>query len=276
MEEKDVNSRQETDVEGADNSSPSSRVGGQAVRDAAVAAASRAAASTKQAAQDAKLSAQKAIINKMQQSVDKAESNSGPRDVTANQQKKKSKLPVLLVILLLVLAGGAFAILNPAISSRLTGEDYISTSQLKKAVEIEGLSSAEFVYNGIAEKYKTGTDEVEYRVSYDATVKAGITMSDVDFDVDNKAKVIKITLPEIVPSSVSVSMDGLDYMPENPKVEVKEILELCEDDVKKEAEKSASFYSTAEENLKSVIEALTMPVVGSKGYTIEWAESQAQ
>lgn len=276
MEEKDANARQETGMVGDDSSSPGSHVGGQGVRETAVAAASRAAASTKQAAHDAKLSAQKAIINKMQQSVDKAESNANPRDVVANHTKKKSKLPVLLVVLLLVVAGGAFAILNPAVSSRLTGEDYISTSQLKKAVEIEGLSSAEFVYNGIAEKYKTGTDEVEYRVSYDATVKAGITMGDVKFDVDNKAKVIKITLPDIVPSSVSVSMDGLDYMPENPKVEVKEILELCEDDVKKEAEQSVSFYTTAEENLKSVIEALTMPVVGSKGYTIEWTESQAK
>lgn len=250
------------------------RESSQGVREAASAMAERAAASTKQAARDAKLSAQKAIIDKMQQSVDKAESNASPREEAVSQPKKKSRLPILLIIVLLLVAAGAFAVLNPAVSSRLKSEDYISTSQLKKAVAIEGLSSAEFVYNGIAEKQKTDSDEIEYRVSYDATVKAGISMSDVNFDVDDKDKVITITLPEIVPSSVSVSMDGLDYIPENPKVEIKEILELCETDVKKEAEQSVTFYSTAKDNLKSAIEALTMPIVSSKGYTIKWSENQ--
>ncbi|MBR3225289.1 MAG: DUF4230 domain-containing protein [Atopobiaceae bacterium] len=272
MEEKSANTGQETkDAEGVVSAA---QEGVQRVREAASAAADRAAESTKNAAFDATQSAKKALIDKLQQSVDKAESNKETRQEPAEKPRKRSRLPILVVVLVLLVAAGAFAMLNPAISSRLTGEDYISTSQLKKAVEMEGLSSAEFVYNGIAEKRKTGTDEVEYRVSYDASVKAGITMGDVDFDVDNKAKVITITLPEIVPSSVSVSMDGLDYMPENPKVEVKEILELCEKDVKEEAERSESFYATAEENLKSVIEALTMPVVGSKGYRIEWAKSQ--
>lgn len=244
-------------------------------KQAAQEAAGRAAASTKQAARDAKLNAQKAIIDKMQKSIDKAEANGGTAtNASQDSPKKKSKLSVVLVIVLvLVVTGVAFALLNPAISSRLTGADYVSTSQLEKAVDIEGLSSAEFVYNGIAEKYKTDTDEVDYRVSYDATVKAGITMSDIQFDVDNKSKVITITLPEIVPSSVSVSMDDLDYMPENPRVEIKEVLELCEEDVKKEASNSESFYSTAEENLKAAIEALTMPIVGGQGYTIEWADA---
>ena len=119
-------------------------------------------------------------------------------------EKKKHWLPKLVIVLVLIafIAGIVFA------------------TQLKKAVNIENLSSAEFVYNGIAEKHKDNSDEIEYRVAYEATVKVGVKMSDIDFDIDQSNKVIVPRLPEIAVNSVAVDVNSLSYMPKNPDNEV--------------------------------------------------------
>lgn len=89
-------------------------------------------------------------------------------------EKKNHWLPKLVIVLVLIafIAGIVFATV-PQARGMLTGEDYVTSTQLKKAVNIENLSSAEFVYNGIAEKHKDNSDEIEYRVAYEATVKVG-------------------------------------------------------------------------------------------------------
>lgn len=188
--------------------------------------------------------------------------------------KKKHWMFKLVIVLIFAafVAGIVFATV-PQARGMLTGEDYVTSSQLKKAVNIENLSSAEFVYNGIAEKHKENSDEVEYRVAYDAAVKVGVKMSDVDFDIDQSSKVIIPHLPEIVVNSVSVDVNSLSYMPKNPNTGMKEVLDLCEADAKNEASNSDKFYQTAEENMKSVVEALTLPLVKGKGYSTAWIES---
>ena len=63
-------------------------------------------------------------------------------------------------------------------------------------------------------------------------------------------------------------------MPKNPDAGMKEVLDLCEADAKNEASNSDKFYQTAEDNMKSVVEALTLPLVKGKGYSIAWVESK--
>ena len=113
-------------------------------------------------------------------------------------EKKKHWLPKLVIVLVLIafIAGIVFATV-PQARGMLTGEDYVTSTQLKKAVNIENLSSAEFVYNGIAEKHKDNSDEIEYRVAYEATVKVGVKMSDIDFDIDQSNKVIVPACPRL-------------------------------------------------------------------------------
>ena len=53
-----------------------------------------------------------------------------------------------------------------------------------------------------------------------------------------------------------------------------EHLDQCEADAKNEANTSDKFYRTAEDNMKSVVEALTLPLVKGKGYSIAWVESK--
>ena len=148
-------------------------------------------------------------------------------------KKKKRWLPKLVIVLVLIafIAGIVFAAV-PQARGMLTGEDYVTSTQLKKAVNIENLSSAEFLYNGIAEKHKDNSDEVEYRVAYDATVKVGVKMSDIDFDIDQSNKVVVPRLPEIAVNSVAVDVNSLSYMPKNPDAGMKEVLDLCEADAK--------------------------------------------
>ena len=163
----------------------------------------------------------------------------------------------------------------PAATSKITKENTVTSSILKKAVDIDDLSTAQFVYNGIAEKYKDNGKDVAYRISYDSVVKAGIRMSDVQFDIDDKEKTITVTLPDIIITSVSVDVNTLSYMPENPSgSDIKMDLATCENDVKRESEESEKFYSYAQENLKAVIEGLVNPLIQDKGYSLDWAEMQ--
>ena len=112
-----------------------------------------------------------------------------------NGDRKKIMLRPILI---------GFAILLCAIFLRsfiLTdrGEkSIITTSTLKRAVNVSELSTAQFTYNGIAEVYEDERKEsVECYIRYNAKVKAGIDMSDIDFDVDHDTKTVTVILPEI-------------------------------------------------------------------------------
>ncbi len=158
-------------------------------------------------------------------------------------------------------------------SSSLTEDDIVTSSQLEGVVNVDELSTAEFIYNGIAEQYGEDDDNVRYRVAYDATVKAGIQMSDVKFTIDEENKEVIPQLPAISITNVEIDVGSLDYMPTNPNADIKDVLELCEQDVRDEAKSSAKFYETAEENIRLVIEALTLPILENQGYVIDWPEA---
>lgn len=204
-----------------------------------------------------------------------------PRAKKDGARKKKAaklspavQVAIIVLVIIVIALVVVFSLFGPGRTNMLDKDDFVTSAQLEKAVDIDELSTAEFVYNGIAEKYRENSDEVEFRISYDATVKAGIKMSDVTFDVDNDAKVVRPHLPEVTVTNVHVQENELDYMPENPNSEMREVLEICEQDVLNEAADAKGFKTTAEENLMTVIEALTTPILKSKGYTLEWSTQQ--
>ena len=57
-------------------------------------------------------------------------------------------------------------------------------------------------------------------------------------------------------NTVTVDPDSLSFIPQNPDVELKDIMTVCKEDALKEASESKELYQTAEENLQSAIEAL--------------------
>lgn len=98
------------------------------------------------------------------------------------------KKKLILLVLVVVIAAGAGLVLPNKIS-KIGKENTITSSQLEKAIDISQLSTAEFVYNGVAEKKNENSPEdVDCYIAYDANVKVGINMEDVKFKIDEERK----------------------------------------------------------------------------------------
>ena len=110
--------------------------------------------------------------------------------------KKKRIIPIIAGLAIIIIIA---TIIIPIIANKSNSAKIVTSSQLEKAVNISDLSTAEFVYNGIAEKYKDDNPEKEkYNIKYDASVKVGINMNDIDFNFTAPVHVLKAdggTLP---------------------------------------------------------------------------------
>jgi len=151
----------------------------------------------------------------------------------------------------------------------------ITSSTLKEAINISTLSTAQFTYNGIAEVYKDEKeDKIKCHIRYNATVKAGIDMDLVEFQIDKSNKTIEPILPEINIASNIVDEQSLSFIPEDKEIDLKDALTVCQKDALSEAQESPELLRAAEDNLKAIIEALTYPVISPQGYKIIWNEKQ--
>lgn len=193
---------------------------------------------------------------------------------TEQAGKKKGgfwkKLISILIILLILLI--ALNLILPNILNRISKKNVVTSASLEDAIMISELSTAEYVYNGIAEKYDEESDEVVCYIAYNATVKVGIDMEDVTFEIDEEEKTIMPILPEISINIATIDEDSLSYIPQNPDITMTEIISLCKEDAITEANESEELYETAEENLKSVIEALVLPLIEDTDYTLVWED----
>lgn len=179
---------------------------------------------------------------------------------------KTTKLIVLVVVIIVVVA--LIAVLPGLFSIGKTGVT-ISEASLKEAVSISKLSTAEFTYNGIAEKTNDRGD-TEYHIYYEATANAGIDMESIGFFVDEGQKTIAVSLPDVVVGNPVIDESSVEYLPKNANVDLKEVIELCKQDVQSELESAPRIREVAEGNLKTTLEALLMPIIGSEGYTLTW------
>mgnify|MGYP000064647310 FL=1 len=165
----------------------------------------------------------------------------------------------------------AVSLIAPSINNRIDKDDIITSAALEKAIDIEQLSTAEFSYSGIAEKYKNEKSEkVDCYIAYNAKIKVGIQLSDIHFEIDEKEKTIKPVLPQPEITVASLDEGSLSYIPKNPDISMKDVVELCTEDAKREANQSECLHQTAQENLQSVIEALLSPIMKQAGYQIMW------
>lgn len=147
----------------------------------------------------------------------------------------------------------------------------ITSAELVKAINISQLSTAEFVYNGIAEKYaEDNPQNIICHISYNANVKVGINMEEVEFQIDESKKTILPILPNIEIQVATLDEEEISYIPKNPDIPLKEVIAICKEDVMNEAKNSEKLYYLAEDNLKSVITALLSPILDSAEYTLVW------
>ena len=191
--------------------------------------------------------------------------------IMKKNEPEKKRFPIMA-------AGAAVlaaCLVLPAVISRIEKEDVITSAQLEKAIDISQLSTAEFVYNGIAEKYNEEHPErVDCYIAYNASVKVGIQMEDVTFEIQEEEKTVTPVLPDITVQIATLDENSLSYIPKNPDVPLKDMLILCKEDAIREAGESEKLYETAEENLKMVMEALLSPVLENAGYSLVWQASK--
>lgn len=177
------------------------------------------------------------------------------------------KFPVWLIAaaVLIVLIAVGFFVLRTAGREEPKPEITI-TSTLEKIIHESKLSTYTAVYNGIAEVANAKKPErIDYYVSYEATVKAGIDFADVTVSVDETAKTVTITIPEIQITDRNVDMASLEFIFQNKKANTstvtQEAYKACEADVQRESEQLTAIYDLARQNVENVLKALTLPIV---------------
>ena len=89
----------------------------------------------------------------------------------------------------------------------------ITKSTLTEMINISDLSTYEAIYNGVATMKNTENQEqVDYYVSYEATVKAGINFEELEINVDKDKKIVTVNLPEIKITDTTVDISSLEYI----------------------------------------------------------------
>ena len=144
--------------------------------------------------------------------------------------------------------------------------------QYQDAVNIDDLSTAKFHYGGVAVK-KDNAGKDKWHVAYEATVTAGVKMSDITFEVDDTAKTVTPILPKPTIGDVVVDSGSLDFFENNPSVEIDEVIKLCKQDAQQETKTNGDIISIAASNLEQTVDALTKDLVEAKGYKLQKAET---
>ncbi len=169
---------------------------------------------------------------------------------------------LVLVIVVLMMA---FIVIPTARNSKKQAE-VITVSTLQEIIDVSELSTFTAVYNGIAQVMNQDNPEsVDYYVSYEAKVNAGIDFEQVGIDLDEEAKTIRITMPPVELTEVNVDISSLDFIFYNQKLNTSTVTETaykaCEADVEKESQEQQAIYDLAEQNAKNVLTALVKPIV---------------
>lgn len=190
------------------------------------------------------------------------------RDITkGTKYKKRTKRKLLLTILIIALIVAiGILFLTRLLDRQENKEEILTVSTLEKIINISELSTFQAVYNGIAEVMnEKKSDQLDYYVSYEAKVYAGINFEEVKITMDEEAKKISVTIPEIGITDVNVDIASLDYIFHNKKANTSTVSEqaykACIADVTNESEKEEAIYDLAEQNAKNIIKALISPFI---------------
>lgn len=153
--------------------------------------------------------------------------------------------------------------------------EVITVQTLEKIINVSELSTFTAVYNGVAEvKNEKTPDKIEYYVSYNAQVKAGIDIEKIDISLDDTSMVIRVKLPDVHITDIIVDISSMDFIFYNKKADTATISSTAyrasEDDVKNESENQVEILELAHQNAVNIITALISPIIEQMdiGYTL--------
>ncbi|MBQ6809468.1 MAG: DUF4230 domain-containing protein [Clostridia bacterium] len=170
---------------------------------------------------------------------------------------------VALAVVVLIVLGLIVGIQNalPSPEAKI-----FSTSTLEKIIDVSKLSTFYSTYNGIANVANNKNPEnIDYYVSYEGKVKAGFDFEKLKITVDDKTETIKVEIPEIVITDLTVEIRSLDFIFMNNKANTattsEEAYKKCIEDLKTETENNSAILELARENAVNVVKALFDPII---------------
>ena len=176
---------------------------------------------------------------------------------------KFKHIAVLFVIILVIITA---LMIKIKIFNKKSEPTIISKATLEKVINVSDLSTFEAIYNGVAAvANEENPENIDYYVSYEAKVKAGIDFELVEVEVNETDKVITVTLPEVKITDVDVDIASLDYIFMNNKANTQTVsaqaYKKCIKDVTKESNSTDEIYESARQNARNIVEALISPFV---------------
>lgn len=184
--------------------------------------------------------------------------------------KKQIFIPLAIIIGILI----GIVCIKIMISGSKQGEvTTVSKASLEKILEINDLSTVDYIYNAIARAYNK--DKVKYYVAYEGRVSAGIDFDKVDIEVIEKDKKVIITIPDVEIQDIRVDMETMEYIFEKDRYETEtvsaEAYKLCCADLSERAQEDELLFKMAEENAVASLKALFAPWIEQVDgqYTIE-------
>ena len=161
--------------------------------------------------------------------------------------------------------------------------EFFSASNLIKVDEVEKFLLARFNWDGIAEHYKedskTKEKVVDMHIRYQAEITATMNMDNFNNNVlvDKENKKIYLTLPKIeLKPTIIFKDDGtsFSFIPSNAKVELRELVTICEDDAVKKVSERVQLFNIAKENAKKTIEGMLLPLIEEEHYIVIWKDGE--
>ena len=176
---------------------------------------------------------------------------------------KFKHIAVLFVIILVIITA---LMIKIKIFNKKSEPTIISKATLEKVINVSDLSTFEAIYNGVAAvENEEKPENIDYYVSYEAKVKAGIDFALVEVEVNEAEKRITVTLPEVKITDVDVDIASLDYIFMNNKANTETVsaqaYKKCIKDVTKESNSTDEIYESARQNARNIVEALISPFV---------------
>lgn len=181
-------------------------------------------------------------------------------------KKKVGKRIFLRILFMLLIVATGILIIFRLFDGHKNKEEILTVSTLEKIINISELSTFEAVYNGIAKVMnEKKPEQVDYYVSYEAKVYAGLDFEKVTITMDEEAKKINVTIPEIEITDINVDIASLDYIFLNHKANTSTVSEqaykACIADVTDESKNEAAIYDLAEQNAMNIMRALISPFI---------------
>lgn len=187
-----------------------------------------------------------------------------------------STILLAVVIAAVVIVGGAF--LGKQMSWFKSEEGKVTTiskSSLEEVLEINQLSTLEYIYNAVAPVQKKNFNSIKYYVAYQGVVTAGIDFTKIDIQVDDENKIITITVPEVEIQNVRVDAGTMRYIFNEEEYETEnvsaEAYSAAVEHLTQQAGTESRLFDMAQDNAIDAISALITPWVNQvdSDYTVQ-------